>query len=292
MSCNKAAKKYVHEQLMSVYAPGKAFLKELAVGLVNDALGQGRDSHGSDMELRRDFTSNTWIESLGHQPNSEVAKHLNVGSPLGKIAAVAVPGVVTMQGIGDLPVAVMGPVAEAIFSDKGLFPFIAESLGVKDFHRRVQEPIYDWVYKVDNDLYDKVGIHLTKQTRSVGFGISGVQSAPVPLTLANSRMTSASIIELFKGIQQKQKASRLMVVKTDDVDQEALEQLEQHDEGVDQASSFLAQVWNAKASEDRGASIILTAFLPPNAPLGSAYREPNLGTIIPSEEMLSIVLDV
>ena len=54
-------------------------------------------------------------------------KHLSVGSPLAKIAAVAVPGAATMAGLGGVPLMASEPIAEATFSDQGLLLLIAES---------------------------------------------------------------------------------------------------------------------------------------------------------------------
>ena len=83
-----------------------------------------------------------------------------------------------------------------------------------------------------------------------------------------------------------------MTLESDEATQDAMDLITRHDEGVNQASSYLASVWNAKASPDRGAHILVAGLAPPGAPFGANYRFSDPSTIIPSEEMLAVLLEV
>ena len=63
------------------------------------------------------------------------------------VAAVA-------QGLYGIPTKLAPLLADYISSKSGVLPFLAESMGIKDFYTRVQEPLYQRAAKADDAIYD------------------------------------------------------------------------------------------------------------------------------------------
>ena len=155
---NKIAINFLTEKLESPAKQGKKQLVALAVDFINTTLGEGRVAHGTDMFMKDERMHNAWTKALRTSPGSEVSHAMSIGSPIGKIAAAITEAATryvrspaaaaahavlahSCTGLAGIPLMMAPVLAEMIFAESGVLPFIAEMLGIKGFHDRVQEPI-------------------------------------------------------------------------------------------------------------------------------------------------------
>ena len=265
----KVAIEFITEKLLNPAAKNANSVLKAGVEALGSFLGQGRASHDNDMKVRPKQKGDTLSGALlsFDAPGSEISETMNMGAPIsrvvGKIVELSADYMVhpgfklahptishIVTGLGGIPKKLAPHLAEYLFETKPILPFITESLGLHDFHERIQVPMYQWVSKADAKVFDTIGIGLTKRLTSQGTstgpdpgGPQSVQDDKKAVTLGNSKLSGFAMQKLYQVVTGNINAARLQTLKSDEATEENLEQLESYATGCLQGCSLLTRFW-------------------------------------------------